>query len=66
MASGPGAVAGLEPGDLLTQVEGQPVVDPQTAVNLISAVAPGGSVKLKIIRDGGEQTLSAIVAQRPG
>ena len=65
MASGPGAVVGLEPGDLLTQVEGQPVVDPQTAVNLISAVAPGGSVT-KIIGDGGEQTLSAIVAQRPG
>ncbi len=66
MASGPGAVAGLEPGDLLTQVEGQAVIDPQTAVNLISAVAPGDSVQLKIIRGGGERTLSAVVAQRPG
>ena len=66
MASGPGAVAGLEPGDLLTQVEGQAVIDPQTAVNLISAVAPGDSVQLRIIRDGGERTLSAVVAQRPG
>ena len=53
MASRPDDVAGLEPGDLLIQVEGQLVVGPQTAVNLISAIALGGSVKLTMIRDGG-------------
>lgn len=66
MARGPGAVAGLQPGDLITAVNSQPVVDPQTAVNLISAVTPGASVKLTIVRARLEKTLNAVVSQRPG
>jgi serine protease DegS len=66
MAGGPGERAGLMPSDLITQINGKPVVDPQGAVNLISAVPPGGSVKITILRDGASQLLDAVVSQRPG
>lgn len=66
IAAGPGAVAGLMPGDLITEVDSRPVLDPQSAVGLISGVAPGETVELTIVRARSEQTLNAVVSQRPG
>ena len=64
--NGPGANAGLMPGDLITEVDGRPVLDPQMAVNAISAVAPGAMVMLTVLREGQQTSLTATVSQRPG
>ncbi|MBT6278310.1 MAG: PDZ domain-containing protein, partial [Chromatiales bacterium] len=65
LARGPAAQAGLLPGDLITAVEGQLMLDPQMAVNAISAVAPGAKVRLTVLRSGKERQLTAVVSQRP-
>ena len=39
----PADKAGLKPGDVLTGVEGKPVTDYSSTLNLISALKPGNS-----------------------
>lgn len=65
MPEGPGASAGLRPGDIITAVDGMVVEDPQSAVNAISGVSPGDTVKLTVNREGRQAYLSAVVSQRP-
>jgi len=66
LASGPGATAGLQPGDIISAVDGEPVMDPQDAVNAISSVTPGSTVELLVTRSGKRNAINAKVAQRPG
>ena len=65
MARGPGDRAGLMPGDIITAVDGNRVTDPQAAVTA-SSVSPGAKVTLKVTRQGRQETLTAVVSQRPG
>ena len=53
----PGARAGLEVGDTITAVDGQPLADKATFNRLMAGKLWGDVVELKIVRDGGEQTL---------
>lgn len=66
MARGPGDRAGLMPGDIITAVDGNRVTDPQAAVAAISSVSPGAKVTLEVTRQGQQETLTAVVSQRPG
>ena len=61
----PAQLAGLQPGDVVTHVDRQPVVDRYQAVNVIAQVLPGRAIALRILRDGRVQTVEATVAQRP-
>lgn len=65
LARGPGASAGLQPGDIIAAVDDEPVLDPQGAVNAISSVTPGATVRLQVIRSGKLNAIDAVVAQRP-
>jgi Do/DeqQ family serine protease len=59
------ARAGVEVGDLLLSVDGQPVAD-QAALNyLVSTHRPGDTVSLQLRRSGALRTLSATVATPP-
>jgi len=53
------AAAGLKSGDVITEVDGQPVVASGSLSNLIGMSAPGEHVKLKIWRDHSERTIEA-------
>jgi serine protease Do len=48
----PAAKAGLEPGDVITAVNGNTIKDSRALVHEISAMAPGSSAKLDILRKG--------------
>ncbi len=63
--SGPAARAGLRPGDILTHINGQPVIDSKTAMTLIAGFAPGTRITLRILRAGLQMELKATVAERP-
>jgi serine protease Do len=64
-AGGPGAKAGLRPGDVVTRVNGTPVTPDKTLSYLIANTAPGSSAKLDVIRDGRPMAIAATVGIRP-
>ena len=62
---GPGALAGLQQGDVIVKVNGQPVTPDQTVSYLIANSAVGSRIPLEIIRNGRRATVMVNVAQRP-
>jgi serine protease DegQ len=65
LRGGPADKAGVKPGDVLTEVEGKPVADPATMLNLIAALPPGGSAKLKLKRQNQDIQAMVAVGRRP-
>jgi serine protease DegQ len=61
----PADKAGLKPGDVLIGVEGKPVTDYASTLNLISALKPGATATLKVMRDKSELELKVNVGKRP-
>ena len=53
------ADAGLKSGDVITEVNGEPVVRSGDLSSLIGMAAPGEQVKLKVWRDHAERTIEA-------
>jgi membrane-associated protease RseP (regulator of RpoE activity) len=61
----PAAEAGIEPGDVIVSVDGQPVSNFSEATAIVQA-APGDTLDMVVLRDGVEETLSItpIAAER--
>jgi serine protease Do len=59
------ARAGLQAGDVVVRVNGQPVTPDQTASYLIANTSVGSRIPIDIIRDGRAMRLLATVGQRP-
>ena len=53
------AEAGLKSGDVITEVNGEPVLRSGSLSSLIGMAAPGDRVKLKVWRDHAERTIDA-------
>jgi serine protease Do len=65
VAGGPGARAGLQQGDVIVKVNGQPVTPDQTVSYLVANTQAGSRVPLEIIRGGKRATLAVQVGERP-
>jgi Do/DeqQ family serine protease len=63
-AGSPGEKAGLREGDVITELDGQPLADSNQLRNRIATSAPNRSVTLKVLRDGKETTMTARLAAR--
>jgi serine protease Do len=61
----PGSKAGLQRGDIILSVDGQPVSDERDLRLRIAAMSPGQTVKLEIVRNGQKQTVSVTLAEFP-
>ncbi len=61
----PAAKAGLKDGDVILQLNGQPVESANDLRLRISQTAPGSTVKLGISRDGKTQDVSVTLAELP-
>src|SRR6476619_1126565 len=61
----PGALAGLQQGDVIVKVNGQQVTPDATVSYLIANSAVGSRIPLEIIRGGRRATVTVTVAQRP-
>ena len=59
------AKAGLQPGDVITAVNGSPIRDPRELLLTVSQLAPGTQVQIQFRRDGGVRTASTTLAERP-
>ena len=64
-ANGPAAKAGIESGDVITAVNGQPVKDARDLAKKIGALAPKTTVKLSVMHKGAEKTISFTLGELP-
>jgi YidC/Oxa1 family membrane protein insertase len=64
-AGTPAAEAGLKPGDLIQALDDRAVSGPQSLDEALSRTRPGQKVKLKILRDGNTEMLTATLRRRP-
>ena len=62
---GPADRGGVEQGDVVITVAGQPVTPEQSLAYLVSRQPIGSRVPLEIIRDGRRRTVTITVAERP-
>ncbi|NYE63011.1 serine protease DegQ [Duganella sp. 1224] len=63
--NGPADKGGIKPGDILLSVDGQPVTDTNSMLNLIAQLVPGGKAKMTVLRKNRETTLDITVGKRP-
>jgi Do/DeqQ family serine protease len=65
LRGGPADKAGIKPGDVLLEVQGRPVSDPTSMLNLIAALPPGSSARMKLRRQEREIEAEISVGRRP-
>ncbi len=65
LLDGPAWKAGLQPGDIVTEIADIRVFDAKHAIEVISAIKPQTEFDLTIIRSGSIKVLQATAAQRP-
>jgi len=65
LRGGPADKAGIKPGDVLVEVEGKPVADPNAMLNLVAALPPGNTAKLKLRRGSRDIDATITVGRRP-
>ena len=64
-AGGPAADAGIRPGDVITEVDGDRVGSPDDVAKAIEDNKPGDRVAVKVQRGGSEETIQVTLGQRP-
>jgi len=62
---GPADKAGAKPGDVLVSIDGKPIVDPQSVLNVVAGIPPGTAAKVKLKRKGEDMELPITVGRRP-
>jgi serine protease Do len=61
----PASLAGLQPGDVVVKINGEPVEDSNQLRNKVSMAAPGTEVALTVLRGGAERTLPVTLGEMP-
>jgi len=61
----PAVTAGIRAGDIITQVNGNPVRDARELARTIGAMPPGTSVRLTVLRNGAEQQITLTLGELP-
>jgi len=62
-ANGPSAKAGIEPGDIILEVNGKAVAGRNALVEMIMATKPGTTIPVRVLRDKAEKSLSVTVEE---
>ena len=52
-------------GDILTSMNGKPVTDVTTMLNMISLLPPGSTARFRFLRDADEVELPIVIGTRP-
>jgi serine protease Do len=61
----PAQAAGIKSGDVITGINGQKIADANSLRLIVSDLAPGTKVNVKLIRDGQEKTVAVALAELP-
>src|SRR5215212_4802081 len=62
---GPAVKAGIQSGDVITSVDGNPVTDARDLAKKIGAMQPGNTVKLGVVSKGAEKTVNVTLGELP-
>ena len=62
---GPAAAAGLQAGDVITHLDGEPVSTANALPERIAAAVPGARIDLRVLRDGAEREATVTLGRRP-
>jgi membrane-associated protease RseP (regulator of RpoE activity) len=65
MEDTPAAEAGLQPGDLIIAIDGEPVIEIEAFVAALQSHQPGDEVTLTIIRAGEETEVAVTLTEHP-
>jgi S1-C subfamily serine protease len=65
VSAGPGSTGGLQPGDVIVEVDGEPVAAAADLGDAIDGSEPGDVLVLGIVRDDGTERLRVTVGERP-
>ena len=65
LRNAPADRADIKPGDIVVDIEGKPVVDSSSLLNLISDLPPNMDAKIKLIRDQKPLNLKVKIGTRP-
>ncbi len=65
LQGGPADIANINPGDVITKIQGQDIIDPRQVIDTIAKIAPASKIEMTIIRDWKELKINAVVTQRP-
>lgn len=65
LRSSPAERAGLRAGDILLAIEGKPVIDSGSMLNLIAALKPNQKATVQIVRAGEIISVSILIGKRP-
>ena len=63
VANGPAAKAGVEPGDVILEVNNRPIPSRDELVQTIMALTPGTTVPLTVLRDKQRKTLNVTIGE---
>jgi Do/DeqQ family serine protease len=61
----PAARAGLRNGDIIVEIEGQPVQSARELSLIVARRGPGSRTRITVLRDGGRQELAATLGELP-
>jgi len=61
----PAAAAGIRPGDLITQLDTEPIVAPAVFVSAISGLQPGDKVDIQLQRGASQFSTQVVLASHP-
>ena len=62
---GPAQKSGLQPGDLILNIDGQPAGDGRRSMNQVARTKPGEKIRIEIMRNGKLMELTAEIGVRP-
>jgi serine protease DegS len=65
LRQGPAAQAGIQPGDVLLEVDGNAVYSASQMLKLVAAHQPGDEVAIKLQRQGDTEEINVAVMERP-
>ena len=65
VADGPSGKAGLEPGDVITGLDGQDITRQKSLIDLLFEHKPGDTVSITAERNGTPQTFQVTLGERP-
>ncbi len=63
--SGPGRRSGMHEEDVILSIDGTPIADIFDMQSMVSSAKPGSTMRLRVMRDGGQLDVSVAVAESP-